>query len=273
MSPQRRRRKSGSGPLPAQHSAPSTQRLLGKHRFFVPAEARSGEAVRFSPSQAHQMARVLRLAPDDQVIALDGSGQEWLIRVEHISSSAAEGQIIEQRPARGEPATHVTLYQALVPREKFELVLQKGTEVGVSTFVPVITERSLARSMLSPDRLERWRSIVLEAAEQAHRGRVPVIEQAISLQQALAHVDPHALGLFAWERSTQSVAEVLHAGLSPGRDVIVWVGPEGGFSEAEASQATAAGLQVVSLGPRILRTETAGLVLAALVLFEAGDLQ
>ncbi|MBI4492538.1 MAG: 16S rRNA (uracil(1498)-N(3))-methyltransferase [Chloroflexi bacterium] len=244
-----------------------------KHRFFVPAGSRSGDRVSFSPEQAHQMGRVLRLSEGDVVVALDGSGQEWLVRLERVAGATAQGGVVDARPAWGEPTTHVTLYQALVPREKLELVLQKGTEIGVSAFVPVATERSLARGPLSPERLERWRAIVREAAEQARRGRVPELAQALPLPQALAAADRAALGLFAWERSARPLAEVLHAGRPLARAVHLWVGPEGGFSEAEARQAEAAGLVSVSLGPRILRTETAGLVLAALVLFEAGDLR
>lgn len=250
---------------------PAVQWLAAKHRFFVPVEAIAASSIAFTSEQARQMARVLRLQAGELVIALDGQGREYLVELSQLSPIASGGTVLSQRPAPGEPATRVTLYQALVPREKFELVLQKGTEVGVSAFVPVVTERSLVREPLKSTRLERSQSILREAAEQSRRGRVPALAQAATLAETLAAPDADALNLFAWERATPSLSQALGGSLQRGARVNLWIGPEGGFSEAEADRATASGCQLISLGPRILRTETAGPVLAALVLYAAGE--
>lgn len=234
------------------------------------------------------MGRVLRLAPGDRVIVLDGSGREWLVRLSHLGGDEAAGQVEDERLVAGEPRLRLALYQALLPREKFELVLQKGTEIGVSLFVPVITARSLVRDPLPAARLERWRAIAREAAEQSRRGRVPEVRQAERFEAALAagfapagaeHEAGAArsrraacLRLFAWEASDRPLREVLRRELAACAEVQLWIGPEGGFSEAEARLAESSGLIPVSLGPRVLRAETAGLVLAALVLYDAGEL-
>jgi ribosomal protein L11 methyltransferase len=244
-----------------------------QHRFFVPALAHRGDTVHFGPEQARQMARVLRLSRGDAVVALDGSGTEWLVCLEAVERDRAAGRVLDQRPSAGEPRAHLTLYQALLAREKFELVLQKGTELGVSAFVPLITERGMVRERLAEQRLERWRSIIREAAEQSRRGRLPELHQAVTLAQALAAAPSDALGLFAWEGSRRPLSGALRD-LAPGPTKLgLWIGPEGGFSAAEAAQAEAAGQVAVSLGPRILRTETAGVALAAIVLYACGDME
>jgi 16S rRNA (uracil1498-N3)-methyltransferase len=221
-----------------------------------------------------------------------------------VADGAVEGVIVGERPATGEPPVAITLYQALLPREKFEQVLQKGTEVGVAAFVPVRTERCLVGRLDAVDerRLARWRAIVREAAEQAGRGRLPRVHPPLPLASALQAARTADLRLCAWEEERgQTLRAALRAwagagapqcdrgragdpagaggaprpatdgpGWSGAARVALFVGPEGGLTAAEAEAARAAGALTVSLGPRILRAETAGPVLAALVLYELG---
>jgi 16S rRNA (uracil1498-N3)-methyltransferase len=218
------------------------------------------------------------------VVLLDGGAHEYVVRLDEVRSSAVAGTVEASRPRRPEPRLLVTLYQALVPRDRFETVLQKGTEVGVSRFVPVWCERSIVPGgdRIDEHRLERWRRIVTEAAEQCERGIVPEIAAPLRFTEALAAAGGAGPLLVAWERergrsSRDGLRETL-AGSADGPDAVsgrsigLMIGPEGGFSNLEIEAAREAGAVTVSLGPRILRTETAGPILAALALYEVGDL-
>lgn len=222
------------------------------------------------------MRRVLRLSPGDQVTALDGQGTEYTVALVSLRDEGAIGAIQEQSTIDSEPRLHLTLYQALLPREKFEHVLQKATEVGVRGIVPLATERSLVpAAALDRSRLERWRRIVQEAAEQAGRAVLPDLEEPMPFSEALARQRGQP-ALLAWEHETDISVRQALLGLQRklrGGHISLFVGPEGGFSQSEAQAARDAGLLVVSLGPRVLRAETAGPVLAALALYQAGDLE
>jgi 16S rRNA (uracil1498-N3)-methyltransferase len=265
----------------------------GLHRFFVDAaalsDAREGGTVMLGGTQAHQINRVLRLKAGQRLVLLDGHGREFLVTLDEVRSSQVSGMVADVLSSRPEPLLQVTLYQALVPRDRFETVLQKGTEVGITRFVPTWCERSIVPGGDAVDekRLERWRRIVTEAAEQCERGTVPYVAAPLRFTEAVAQAAGAGPVLVAWERED---ARSVRAGLqqtfaqsrSPhpptpsaareGRSMSLFVGPEGGFTDQEIAAATDAGALTVSLGPRILRTETAGPVLAALALYEAGDL-
>ena len=251
-----------------------------QHRFFVDPAVLGGERVLLSGPQAHQMGRVLRLKPGDRVVLVDGVGHESVVRLDEVRSSAVSGTIEERRRSRPEPGPIVTLYQALVPRDRFETVLQKGTEIGVSRFVPVWCERSIVPGgdKIDAGRLERWRRIVTEAAEQCERGMAPEVAAPMRFSEALSNAEREGATLVAWEREVdRSVGEGLRWALDcQSRDrprLNLFVGPEGGFSEAEIALAHCPGpVQTISLGSRILRTETAGPIFTALALYAAGDL-
>src|SRR3954454_18958143 len=162
---------------PPEGQTPRPDSLHGLHRFFVEPGLLGGERVALTGAQAHQMSRVLRLKVGDRVVLLDGGKLEYVVRLDDVRSSAVTGMVEPTQPRRPEPALFVTLYQALVPRDRFETVLQKGTEIGISRFVPVWCERSIVPGgdRIDDARLERWRRIVTEAAEQCERGLVPEI--------------------------------------------------------------------------------------------------
>jgi 16S rRNA (uracil1498-N3)-methyltransferase len=266
------------------------------HRFFVePAAFAAGEVV-LEGAIAHQIARVLRQRVGETIVLLDGAGLERDVELLAVTPHQIRGVVRTARPSQGEPSLGVTLYQALVARERMETVLQKGTEVGVAAFVPVWCERSLVPSGEGVDeqRLERWRRIAREAAEQSRRGRVPDVHPPRRLTQALADAANDGPILVAWEEERErSVASALRALFGPdaasasaaavsetdspgptrATRVSLFIGPVGGFTSTEVAAATALGAWSISLGPRILRTETAGPILAALVLYAAGELE
>jgi 16S rRNA (uracil1498-N3)-methyltransferase len=244
------------------------------HRFFIDPNQIVGPHVRFDDDQAHQMRRVLRLHPGDRVLALDGRGGQYEVTLLEVSNARVVGQAMARTEAAGEPGARLTLFQSLLRREKFEWVLQKGTELGVARFAPVITRRSLVRDAedVTPDKLARWRRIIREAAEQSGRGRLPELHSPITLGEALRQSLNYAKVVLLWERAASGGMSVALAGLPPAPTVALFIGPEGGYDEAEVEQARAAGVAIASLGPRILRTETAAIVAAALALYSVGEM-
>lgn len=246
------------------------------HRFFVTPESIHNKTVRFAETQAQQIRQVLRLQPGTRVVVLDNSGQEYVVTLMEVKRPRVVGRIEEQRPSTTEPHTHLTLYQSLLPRDKFEWVLQKGTEVGVSAFVPVVTQRSLVRdAIIAANKQARWERIVTEAAEQSRRGRLPALHLPVTLAEALTKASSSHCILIPWEKATKESIGTALSKLSGSLNrlaVTLFIGPEGGYSDEEIEQATAVNAIPVTLGRRILRTETAAVVAAALVLYELGDM-
>jgi 16S rRNA (uracil1498-N3)-methyltransferase len=237
------------------------------HRFFVPPEAVGDGCVELSAQQAHQVRHVLRLRAGDVVRVFDGV-QPVDFLTELVDASHA--RVIGTRPHAAEPRTRLSAYPALLQRDKFETVLQKLTELGVVEVAPVLTARTRTRELPDEPRLARWRAILREATEQSGRGVVPRLARALPLEAAVQRARADGVALMAYEGERRcSVREALGGA---GASVAIFVGPEGGYAQDEVDQAAIAGVRLVTLGPRILRTETASPVLAALVLYELGDL-
>lgn len=248
---------------------------MNTNRFFVPNSGFEGELVRLSPEQARQICHVLRLKPGDPIVVLDGNGTEYDVTLTAVRPPETIGQMTGRRPARGEPQAKITLFQSLLAREKFEWVLQKATEVGVARFVPVLTERSILRGKLIEEKkLDRWRRIVTEAAEQSHRGRIPTLDRAITFGQAVSGLSDFDRALIAAPSpKAVSLRDALRDLDRGAVSVGLMVGPEGGFSGTEVDLACETGAIPIHLGPRILRTETAAVVASALILYELGDME
>ena len=238
------------------------------HRFFVPPDCITGERVVFPPDQAHQIRKVLRLRTGDRVIALDGSGAELTVRLEHMGTEIV-GAVEERGQNQAEPAACVVLYQGLLKGAKFELVLQKCTEIGVSRFVPVTSARSIP-SEPSSARQQRFETIVREAAEQSGRGRLPAVSAARPFSSAIQDAVVEGAALLLWE--DEKIARLRDVVEPSSAAIGLFVGPEGGFTQREAELASEAGARVAGLGSRILRSETAAMVASTLVLARLGEL-
>ncbi len=240
------------------------------HRFFVPPEALAGEVVPLEGEVLHHLGTVLRSRPGEEVLLLDGEGLLCRCRIDLLGRRSGRAQVLE-RWREEENSLPVRLLQALPKGDKFDLVLQKGTELGVTSFVPVLAGRSVAG--LTKDRgdsrLHRWRRIAGEAARQCRRPLLPTVTAPVPLAEALAGCED-SLRLMLWEEENRPLAEVL-SGIAP-TSVAILVGPEGGFAPAEARLAKASGFLPVRIGPRILRTETAGFAVAAILQYLFGDL-
>ncbi len=258
------------------------------HRFFVSPDALRAQPVILTGDQAHQVRRVLRLRLGDRVTLLDGQGWCYEAVLIALSETDARFQLLQRRPAEGEPAVHITLYQAVLKGERFDWALQKGTEVGISAFVPLVCERNVVDDLDAIEsKRERWQRIIREAAEQSGRGRLPILSPAmlfsravatsaaaLSAQMARLSREPQPVRLIAWEQEQGArLRDVLQScNLAPGARIEVLVGPEGGFTAQEIALARQHNVRPITLGPRILRAETAGVVAAALILYEAGEI-
>lgn len=244
------------------------------HRFFVSREALDAERVALPADVAHQLRNVLRMSPGDRIIVLDNSGWEYEVELAELSPQTAWGTVLSRTLSHTEPRTKITLYQSFLKGQRFEFVLQKGTELGIVAFVPVISARCVVSSLDSASRkTARWERIIREAAEQSRRGRLPDLAPALFFRDAcLRATRSGQLALIPWEdETTTSLREALDRMQRP-FSVSLFVGPEGGFDESEIAVARQAGVIPVHLGPRILRAETAGLVAASAILFAYGDL-
>jgi 16S rRNA (uracil1498-N3)-methyltransferase len=225
--------------------------------------------VAFTPAQQQQIRRVLRLRPGDQVIVCPGDGSEIMVA---LRSDGAQvwGEPFEQHPGLPEPACAVWLYQSALRGDRFTWLLQKGTEIGVRGFVPVVFRHTQPADYDA--RADHFRAVIREAAEQCRRTRLPTLLPAQSYAEALGHARAscEATCLLLDEQET---SVTLHAALPQAPSTVcLFIGPEGGLHGDERAQALAAGVRPVSLGRRVLRSETAGLIGAAITLAASGDL-
>jgi 16S rRNA (uracil1498-N3)-methyltransferase len=243
-------------------------------RFFVGYKNLRGEDVVLEGQQAHQIHNVLRKKAGEHIIVLDNLGWEYEVELRTTGKKEVTGSIVKKRKAEGEPAVEITLYQSMLSREKFELVLQKCTEVGVKRFVPIITERSIVRKE-SPKaaKTERWQRIIQEAAEQSGRGRIPELNKAIKFENAIAKLEDFDCKLMAHtQEQGESLRECLKNSRKKIKSVALLIGPEGGFIEKEVQIARDNNISLISLGRRILRTETAAVIASSLILYETGEI-
>ncbi len=237
------------------------------HRFFVPTAVRDDAHILLDGPTAHQIARVLRLRKNEAIVLVASDtpdAVEWRVRLDAVDGGSVHGTVIAERPALPEPTCAVTLCPAVLKGERFDWLVQKATELGVAAIQPVFTANTIRK--LGPDDtavVERWRRIATEAAEQSGRGRVPTIAGPVRLD-VVVRLTPGPW-LVAHESAIgQTLAD---AALPAATALSVLIGPEGGFSEAEVARLTQQeGATAVSLGPRILRAETAAITAVTLAM-------
>ena len=240
-------------------------------RFFVtPDEMVASQLVLTGENAAH--AKVLRLKAGEQVLVCDGQGKECLCAVSFLDNSRVELDVLERRVSESEPTVKASIYMALPKADKLEHVIQKATELGAVEIVTFPTSRCVSR----PDdkslkkKLERWQKIAASAAEQSGRGCIPAVIVLPSYTAALARAAQAEKAIIFYENER---ATTLHLALesSTYHSISLMSGPEGGLEETEIRQAQEAGLQVCTLGRRILRCETAPLCALSAVMYQAGE--
>ncbi len=233
-------------------------------RFFVSPEGVEGDRVVLPPDESRHVAAVLRLRPGERIVVSDGRGRDYVVELTTVTVRAVAGRVVETLPG-ARPAVALTLVQGVPKGTKMDAIVRMGTELGIARFIPVLTRRAVARPAAS--RLDRWRRIAAAAAKQSGRSTVP----SVDVPRPFAEVWPLLAGslvLLPWEREKGRLIGAVLAARRNARAVTICVGPEGGWAEEEVHDAVAHGAHPVTLGDLILRTETAGLVAAAMVLYE-----
>ncbi len=238
-------------------------------RLFVDAVLAEDAVVVLPEDAVAHLVRVLRMGLGDLVTLFNGDGFDYPAKISSLSKKAAEVQVLGQRGVDNESRLHLTLAQGIARGEKMDLIMQKATELGVIRIAPVITERTEVRldGERAAKRMLHWRGVVVAACEQSGRARVPEVMEAQTLANFASDTSP-GLRFILDPLAEKGIAD---AGIEPGQRVTLLIGPEGGLSERDRLVLHAAGYQGLRLGPRILRTETAGLAALAAINALYGD--
>jgi 16S rRNA (uracil1498-N3)-methyltransferase len=247
---------------------------MSRRRFFAPPDAFRHQLVTLAADEARHLRDVLRLDAGDEVFVFDGTGKEFRCAVAGMKHDEVTLKACEEvAPAQPESPLQLTLALALLKGEKFDLVAQKATELGVTEVVPLVTRYAdihLRDVADAEKRVHRWRRIALEAAKQCGRAKVPQISMPISFESLITKVAEFPRLMFA-ERLGLRLSEALPAGVRP-EIVTALVGSEGGWSDEEMGAARESGWRIVTLGGRVLRAETAAITVSVLLQHLYGDL-
>lgn len=247
---------------------------MSRHRFYVPPERIRQNTVKIKGADVWHITKVLRLGEGDRIYIFDGTGYEYYVFLTERAPKELTGVVLKKEfKGEVESPLKLTLAQALPKADKLDLILQKATELGVHRFIPLKTERVEIKidSKRLESRQERWRRIVVEAAKQSGRVVIPEVDVPISLETLLTR-DYKGVKLLFWEEEkTVKLRSVLEQQKEV-REALILIGPEGGFSPEEIKKVREKGFHVVSLGPRVLRTESAAIVVSAILQYEWGDL-
>ena len=231
-------------------------------------------AIELADDTVRYLRSVLRLGPGDEVLFFDGTGWEYRAVIERIESRNGAARIVAKQRVPIEIPVRITLAQALPKGDKMEFIVQKATELGAARVIPFRSSRTIPRRTeeRSAKRLERWRRIAAEAAEQCGRGDVPEIAGTVSYAEALGMARPGSVKILFWESETErSIRSVLKSEEArSAKEFFLVVGPEGGLSGEEAQTAREAGFLTASLGRLVLRVETAALAILAIFQYECG---
>ena len=240
-------------------------------RFFV--DSVEGDIVEINGEDARHIALSLRMKNGEHLVLCDGKGREAdaVIRVAYPESVVLD--ILERKDSAAEPETEVILYQALPKFDKLEYIVQKSVELGVSKIVPVLTSRCISRpdEKTMKKKLERLRKIADEAAKQSGRGRLPEVGELMTYKNAVLEMAKAETPIFFFEHAQYPLHEIMEK--RTGKTIAMMVGSEGGFSDDEADFAAEHGVLIASLGPRILRCETAPVAALAAIMYAAGEME
>jgi 16S rRNA (uracil1498-N3)-methyltransferase len=249
--------------------------LMRNIRIYSAEPLVAGGRLELPESAARHIAQVLRLNSGSELTLFDGSGLEHMGTIDSVTKSRVTVQLGAVLSSATESALRICLWHGLCRSDRMDTVVQKATELGVTEIQPVITERDVVRldAKRAAKKLEHWRSIAISACEQSGRVRIPLVHPVATLRHCLqqfAALQNHAVTALMFDPEGEPG---LRRHLLPEREIIALTGPEGGFSTAEKDAATDAGFSLVALGPRILRTETAPIVILSLVQSALGDLE
>ena len=240
-------------------------------RFFISPGQVIDESITISGEDVRHIATVLRMKAGNELLLCDGKGTEYSVEIAKVDKSEITTGV-KARSKREVRYPLVTLGQGLPKSDKMDWIVQKATELGVATIVPLVTERTIVKIRDEEKRVSRWKKICREAAMQSNRADIPAVGRIVSFGDFLKTQNSElpTLFLLPWEEGTVPIKGILRA--NPGmKNIIVLIGPEGGFSAQEAEMAHGKGFHLVSLGPNILRTETAAIAALSMIDYEFFD--
>ncbi|MGP4042395.1 16S rRNA (uracil(1498)-N(3))-methyltransferase [Gracilibacillus sp. D59] len=238
-------------------------------RYFIEQDNWHDDKIKIVADDYHHIVHVMRMEVGDTFIANRHDGQSAICRVNIIQDTVVEAVVEEWLQEKVESPIDITIVQGLPKGDKWELILQKGTELGASHFIPFQADRSVVKwdHKKLKKKLPRWQKIVKEASEQSHRTKIPTVDSVLTTDELINNSATYNWKFFAYEEATREHQSLkLHnyfSQIKVAQSVMVCIGPEGGFSEKEATDLKNAGFQAIRLGPRILRTETASLYVLA----------
>jgi len=240
-------------------------------RIFAPPEAFCEGGLQLAGERLRHLRTVLRLGPGDEFSVTDGAGSEYQVRVEHLGRDRGRALVLSRTEPLRESTLDLVLAQALPKGDRFSFVLEKAAELGVCGIRPLISQRTVAAGGAGQAAAARWRRIVESAVAQSGRTRLPLVHPLCSFEELIADPSPPELRILLWEHAPEGLREVIDS-RAPPRSVLVAIGPEGSWSEQEVQRARYAGFVAVRFGPRILRTDTAGIAALAVLQNRWGDL-
>ena len=240
------------------------------HRFFIQHSQIQGSRLYVEGPDVNHIKNVLRMKPGDQVMVSDGEDMQYLCALESFTDGLVWFEIVDTWKENRELPSKLYLFQGIPKSDKMELIIQKATELGVHEVVPVVTGRTVVRldEKKAQKKTARWNAIAESAAKQSGRSRIPQVREVMAFSEALAFAGELDVLLIPYEKAEgmESTRQAIE-GIRPGQSVGIFIGPEGGFEEAEVEQAMECGAAPVTLGRRILRTETAGFVVLSMLLY------
>ena len=241
------------------------------HRFFVEEPAMGENSITITGGDVNHIKNVLRMAVGDKICVINGqNNKEYYCEITAVGNDAVDTRICEIRESDQELGNEVVLFQGLPKSDKMELIIQKAVELGVHTIVPVSTDRTGVKldAKKEANKRKRWMSISESAAKQSGRLRIPEVTPVVSYREALEMAKKMDVRLIPYELAEgMEKTRELMSSIQPGQSVAVFIGPEGGFESSEIEKAMEIGAWPITLGKRILRTETAGLVTLAMLVY------
>lgn len=242
------------------------------HCFYCEEQNVAEQHIRITGSDVNHMKNVLRMKQGEQLTVCDGAGMEYICQIEEFLGGEVILSILERKQASTELPVRLKLYQGLPKKDKMELIIQKAVELGAVEIIPVMTKRCIVKledEKKEAKKIERWQAIAESAAKQSGRGIIPKVSRVMSYGEALKTASLEGMSLIPYElaQGMTSLKEVAKKAYKE-NVVSVFIGPEGGFEEAEIEKAKECGVVPVSLGKRILRTETAGFTTLSILMYE-----
>ena len=240
-----------------------------QHFFVTPSQVK-GDLIFIEGSDVNHMKNVLRMHPGEEVMISDGNNRQYLCKIKGYEEEEAILHIVEETGVDTELPSKIYLFQGLPKQDKMELIVQKCVELGVYQVVPVATKRCVVKldDKKAKKKTERWQQIAESAAKQAGRGYIPEVHEVMSFKEALKYASSLDVVLIPYElaEGMKETKEII-SGIQPGQSVGIFIGPEGGFEREEVEMAIENGAKAITLGKRILRTETAGLTTLSVLMF------